>query len=318
MSNEGINQKQGVINKCPSCGGALKAFASTCELCGHELAGVSANRTVTELSARFAEIEAEVDQSGLTGRKREAEIESRKGRLIRDFPIPNSREDLQSLIHFIHPKIQNNLKPDPNMEDWRMKFKEVMALAKNAYKGDSKTRAEFEELERSLNSTLSGDLKSSARRNPMIAIGIGLVGIAVIVGLTITQMDKRAQTQCLERYEKGSLAENARLEGIVTAINAKQKNGDSGQAVADLAALHWNYKEESCKQDAAQQEEARWESRKKDLSTQLKEAQSQAQQVLTEQEAQKKAEASRQEAEKADSQAKQAAGQSKAATNKEW
>jgi len=86
--------------------------------------------------------------------------------LIRDFPIPNSREDLLSLIHFIHPKIQNNLKPDPNAEDWKVKFKEVMALAKNAYKGDSKTRVEFEELERSLNTTVSGDLKTSARRQP--------------------------------------------------------------------------------------------------------------------------------------------------------
>ena len=47
-SGNSINQKQGLINKCPSCGGALKAFVSSCELCGHELAGVAANKTITE------------------------------------------------------------------------------------------------------------------------------------------------------------------------------------------------------------------------------------------------------------------------------
>jgi uncharacterized protein (DUF983 family) len=41
----------GVVKKCPSCGGVLKAFASSCELCGHELADVGANRTISSLSA---------------------------------------------------------------------------------------------------------------------------------------------------------------------------------------------------------------------------------------------------------------------------
>lgn len=318
MSNDGINQKQGVINKCPSCGGVLKAFATTCELCGHELAGVNANRTVTDLAQRFAEIEADVDRAGLTGRKRETEIDTRKGRLIRDFPIPNSREDLLSLIHFIHPKLQNNLKADPNAEDWRVKFKEVMALAKNAYKGDAKTRAEFEELERSLSTTISGDLKTSARRNPVLAIGLGVVAVAVVAGLASTQMDKRAQGQCIERYEKGAAAESARLEGIVAAISTKQKSGDFSQATADLATIHWNFKEESCKQDSASQEASRWEARKKELAEQLQQAQASAQQAVAAQEAQKKADADRQEAEKADEQAKEAASKRKAATNKEW
>ena len=51
-NNASINQKQGVINKCPSCGGALKAFASSCDLCGHELAGVGPNRTIAALAEK--------------------------------------------------------------------------------------------------------------------------------------------------------------------------------------------------------------------------------------------------------------------------
>ena len=183
------NQKQGVINKCPSCGGVLKAFASSCELCGHELSGIAANRTISDLVARFDEIEADVSRAGLQGSARDKEVVARKCRVIRDFAIPNSREDLQSLIFFIHPKIQDNVKPDPNADDWRVKFKEVMTLAKNAYRGDAKTRAEFEEIERSLNITVSGALQTRAKRYPLVAAGVALVVVLAAVGLGYAQYE---------------------------------------------------------------------------------------------------------------------------------
>ena len=48
-----MSEQNGVVPKCPSCGGALKAFAARCELCGHELTGVGANRTVVDLVNNF-------------------------------------------------------------------------------------------------------------------------------------------------------------------------------------------------------------------------------------------------------------------------
>lgn len=305
-----INQKQGVINKCPSCGGNLKAFATNCDLCGHELAGVKANRTVVDLAERFKAIETEVDQAGLTGGKRDSEIATRRGRVIRDFAIPNSREDLQSLIYFIHPKIQENLKPDPNAEDWRVKFKEVMTLAKNAYKGDAKTRAEFEEMERSLTTTLSGDLKTKAKRNPIVAIGILLVVIATLIGLASTQMDKWSQSKCLAKYEEGSAAEKARLDGIVASVVTLQESKKYSEALARLNLLRWEYKE-SCNEEDAQKQREGWEAKRKELASQLTIAESSDA-------AQKKELFEREEAEKADAQAKDAAKEKKATANKEW
>lgn len=331
-SGNSITQKQGSVNKCPSCGGALKAFASTCELCGHELSGVAANKTVTELVARFNEIEAEMDRSGAQGGKREKEVLARKARVIRDFPIPNSREDLQSLIYFIHPKIEDNVKPDPNAEDWRVKFKEVLTLAKNAYKSDAKTRAEFEEIEKNLNTTISGSLKTRARRYPVVAFGVGLVVLVAAAGLASTQMDKWKLKQCEDKYAQGSGAEKARLDGIVNTALTKQKEKNYAEALAGLNQLRWDY-QEVCKVDEARQEQDRWEAKRKELTALIQNNETselaQKNEAANRELAQKRDDANRELAQKREAaerelaqrlteKAKKASAERKAATNKEW
>jgi len=262
--NESVNHKQGVINKCPNCGGALKAFTASCELCGHELAGVASNRSITYLAEKFGEIESDVSRLGLQGSAREKEIVTRKAQVIRDFPIPNSREDLQSLIYFILPKIQDNIKPDPNMEDWRVKFKEVLTLAKNAYRGDAKTRAEFEEIERSLITTLSGTLQTRAKRYPLVAIGVAVVIVLAIVGLASSQYGNWQQGKCEEKYTHGAVVENKRLNDIVASVEARHGEKKYAEAQSTLTQLHWDY-QEACKAEQTQQEKTRWEEKHKEL-----------------------------------------------------
>ena len=265
------DQKQGVINKCPNCGGLLKAFASRCELCGHELAGISASKTVTDLVQGFNAIEAALDAAGLQGSKREKELVARKGRLIRDFPVPNAREDLQSLIYFIHPKIQDNVKPDANAEDWRVKFQEVLNLAKNAYRGDAKTRAEFEAIERSLNVSVSGVLKTRAKRSPLIFIGLVVVAILCVAGFASTWVDGWKTKQCEEKYASGAVAEKARLEGVAAAAQAKLQANDYAGARAALDALLWQYQAD-CKSDEQAKDKAAWEEKRLELQAQVEKA----------------------------------------------
>lgn len=268
----GVSQKQGVINKCPNCGGPLKAFVSRCELCGHELAGVNASNSVTDLVNRFSEIEASLVAAGFQGKKLENELVARRARVIRDFPIPLTRDDLQSLIYFIHPKIQENIKPDPNAEDWRVKFKEVINLAKTAYKGDAKARAEFEEIERSLNVSLSGVLQTRARRSPLVTVGVALVALLVVVGLASTQWDSWKQKQCEEKYMQAAVTEKARLDAIVTAATGKLQEKAYALARTTLRDLHWDYQEAGCKSDAVQQEKAAWDMKREDLLAQVAQA----------------------------------------------
>lgn len=316
-----VTQKQGVINKCPSCGGALKAFSSKCDLCGHELSGVGANKTVSEIVQRFSEIEADLAASGLTGAKLDKELEARKSRIIRDFPIPNAREDLQSLIYFIHPKVQENIKPDPNQEDWRIKLKEVLNLAKNAYKGDAKVRAEFEEIERSLNVTLSGVLQGKAKRSPIIAIGVVAIATLAAIGFGAIQWDKMKVKQCQEKYAQGAVTEKARLESIIADAFAKQKNGKYADALAALNGVRWEY-QENCALELASQEKSNWDMKRLEQIKIVQLAESDAsdkQRIAAERESnERRAIEEKELAGKLDEQAKQVAASRKAAVAKEW
>mgnify|MGYP001495101565 CR=1 FL=1 len=327
-----VNQKQGIVMICPNCGGNLKAFASICELCGHELSDVSASRTVSEIAARFEEIESELNRAGFTGIKRERELVSRRARVIRDFPIPNSRSDLQSLIYFIHPKIQNNLKPDANAEDWRVKFNEVITLAKNAYKGDAKTRAEFEEIEKSLQTTLAGDLRTKARRSPIAALVIGVVIFAAVVGMGAAQYSRWKLKQCEERYATGAEVERNRLTALMASAQSKLAQKNYSEALALLGNIGWQYKE-ACKLDEAGGEQAAWESKKQRLIAETQKARdqeaaerreaadretNQQKAELAREEAAKREEAERAHAREVSEKVNNRAAERKAATSKEW
>lgn len=275
MAADSIDQKRGVLNKCPSCGGPLKAFASVCELCGHELAEVGANKTIMELVKRFTEIESELDRSGLRGSNYEKELASRKARVIRDFPIPNSREDLQSLIYFIHPKIQDGLKPDPNAEDWRVKFSEVLSLAKNAYKGDAKTRTQFEEIERSLNTSLVGSLQTRAKRNPIVTIAVAGVILIALGGIGVAQYDKWKLKACEDRFVADSNVERTRLEGVLKEAMSMNSDGRFKDSSAAAEKLGWRL-QAACKGADAAQAEALWDHKRNEMIALIQQTESKA------------------------------------------
>lgn len=317
----GSTQKQGVINKCPNCGGSLKAFASNCEYCEHELSGIGANATVSDLVARFAEVESELSASGMTGSKLEKELQARRARIIRDFPVPNAREDLLSLIYYIRPKIDATFKADANAEDWRVKMKEVLSLAKNAYRGDAKTRAEFEVIEQSLNTTMTGALQNKAKRFPLLTLGLVGVATLIAIGLGSTQYEKRQIQQCEAQYIEGAATETKRLEEIVTAIATKQKDKQFEDARSMLNGVNWTY-QQSCMVDAAKREKLAWEAKRQALLEQTQQLE-QAERGRVSQEAEreaaeKRADEAKKTAEELARRAKEMSGIRKANTNKEW
>lgn len=261
-----------VPNTCPACGGNLKALASRCHLCGHELVGTGPNRTVAELGQKFSEIEATLTSEGLRGSKLESELKSRRARVIRDFPVPNTRDDLLSLIHYILPRLQGGAKPDPNVEDWRVKFKEVMGLAKHAYKGDVATRDELEALEKQAAFNMKDVVSGTVRRNPLLIGGLGLVAVLVVVGFVATQWEGWQQQKCEAAYTTAAQAEKSRLEAIVLTFNSKLQQKDYAGAQSELNQLQWK-PQETCKADAVAQETAAWESKRQALFAQIEQAQ---------------------------------------------
>ena len=251
------------LKQCPACRSPLPAMATKCDACGYEIQADAANKTVITLAEKFEAIEAELTESGLLGGRLEAELKARKGRVIRDFPVPNGREDLLSLLHYIAPRLDGG-NADPNIEEWRAKFKEVTTLAKNSFKNNAKVREELEDIERSVQVSMTGELKNRAKRSPVIAIVIGVVILLVIAGLVSTQIQKHKVSQCEEQFEQNSTAEKARLDAIFAKATTELKEGNYSDALATNSTLRWDLRLD-CKQDATTAASSQWDQKRAEL-----------------------------------------------------
>ena len=72
----------GKIHKCPSCGEILNSFVSVCPSCGYEIRD---SKTANSVKALYDRVEA------ATSKEKKIEI-------IKMFPIPNTKEDLNEFL----------------------------------------------------------------------------------------------------------------------------------------------------------------------------------------------------------------------------
>lgn len=72
----------GVIHKCPNCGERLESFVSECPACGFELRDIGSCSQVNDLSSKL-----ELAKSA-----------SQRNELIRNFYIPNTKEDIYEFV----------------------------------------------------------------------------------------------------------------------------------------------------------------------------------------------------------------------------
>lgn len=250
-------------NQCPACRSPLSAMATKCEACGTEIQSDAANKTVLALAEKFESINEELRESGLKGKSLETELRLRKGNVIRDFPVPNSREDLLSLLHYIAPRLDGG-NADPNVEEWRAKFSEVCMLAKNSFKNNAKARAEVEEIERSVQVSVTGELKNRAKRSPILAITVVVVIVLAGAGLINVEYQKRKVAQCEQAYAQNSVVEKARLDAIVTKVTNELKTGKFSDALATTSELRWDLRAD-CKREDAATMESQWDQKRNEL-----------------------------------------------------
>jgi len=302
-------QKQGTVKKCPACGASLGALASSCAECGHEIADIEASRTIIALYDKFGMIEKETESLGSVADKRRMDaIKTKKAAAIRDFPVPNSREELQQLILFIKPKIIESENSDPNFHDWKIKFSEVLDRARNAYKNDSKMIAEFDRIEASLKSSVSTKLLIGAKKNPGKVAGLGTLFILIIVSTFIYVDNKAKLLQCEAKHDKASIVEKTRLDRALENVNKAFTGKNYSEALTQAAQMKWEYEDE-CKVEETLKLKALWDEKRNNISTLVQkqidadaaEKKAEAERVAAEAErvaSEKKAEAERLAAEK--------------------
>lgn len=111
---------EGEIHKCPSCGEVLGAFVTTCPSCGYEIRGGKSSASLHEFSMSLAN----------------AASDEQRTSLIRNFPVPNTKEDIFEFLILASSNITGNT--EQNICDaWAVKFRQVEQKAKLALTADA-------------------------------------------------------------------------------------------------------------------------------------------------------------------------------------
>ncbi len=165
---------EGKIHKCPNCGELLNAFVACCPSCGYELRGRMAADSV---------------QSFYNDLKR-AQTTTQKDPIIRNFPIPNTKEDI---IEFMILASSNILGEDDQdiYEAWLAKFEQAYQKAQLLFSGDpdfAKVRQIYDNCQINIDAEkqrkISRFTADAVIRNIAVCIGIALMIAAVIIDRT--------------------------------------------------------------------------------------------------------------------------------------
>lgn len=98
---------EGQLHKCPQCGDVVKSFEICCPTCGYEFRGATASSNVRELSYKLEQIEnyrePQKKPTSLVGLLygsdgRLTRTDEQKINLIRNFSIPNTKEDIYEFM----------------------------------------------------------------------------------------------------------------------------------------------------------------------------------------------------------------------------
>ena len=94
---------EGNLHKCPNCGEIVNSFLANCTSCGHEFRETKVVSSVELLSRELKDIDAKSLQSGdkntiFSDKFSLSTTDKAKIDLIKNFPIPNTKEDIIEFI----------------------------------------------------------------------------------------------------------------------------------------------------------------------------------------------------------------------------
>lgn len=239
----------GKIIKCPNCGEILKAFITECPSCGYELRCADSNNTLKELVARLDAIDLRPDVVSQEKHKKNSELnvltekDKRKIDLIRNFPIPNTKEDLYEFLimaasnvdteHIEGWNASGQSKGEKALsEAWKAKYEQAYLKATISF-GNLQ---EFQELnEAYLDKIQQYERKKSIFNKIFIVFFTAFMLLGFI---SFSFMIKEDATR-----QKAIDAENERLEIILNDIQKCIEEGNYTKALSLNATLYFNISE---------------------------------------------------------------------------
>ena len=125
----------GKVHKCPNCGEFLEAFIPNCTACGYELRNV---KTSDAVKAFFLKIE-------------NVKSTEEKAILIRNFPIPNTREDIFEFIIFASTNTRGESSKEV-FNAWTVKLEQCYQKAELLFRDDT----DFKKIRKTYGQTQKG------------------------------------------------------------------------------------------------------------------------------------------------------------------
>jgi len=167
------NTKHGDIKKCPACGAFVSLVQAKCPECGYEFSNVDANTTSTKLLKALEDIDVQC------ARLRDGDSLSvtRKIQTIKNFPIPNTKDDLIEMLTLCQANSKDTGSEPELAKAWANKTEQVIAKAQIALKDDQD--AIF------LINQIKGNQASKKKKQLVLIIAIASCVIIAIAGVLI-------------------------------------------------------------------------------------------------------------------------------------
>lgn len=186
---------EGVIHKCPNCGGTLKALETVCSKCGYELRSVKVRSAVSEFAQKIEQIEAlrvQNEWNVPTKGKELTNTDKQKIALIRSFSIPNTKEDLYEFMILAGANIDTEVmieyaKGEParaEADAWAAQFERAYKKAQISFFNDADL-AMFEHIYREKIVEAKKLRKKRERKDDIVGYGV-LLALAVIIIVVVT------------------------------------------------------------------------------------------------------------------------------------
>ncbi len=222
----------GEVHKCPNCGENVGSFVAICPSCGHEFRGASSSQSVQEFAKKLEEIKGQKNAKGKLDTKA---IYEQTISLIRNFPIPNTEEDLVEFLVMSASNINSNsifrskTEQDKALSDaWKAKFEQAYQKSCIAMHNSPK----LEKVHSLYNQTI-GKIRKTKQRDTIFVLLIVLASILPFLAIPIS-------------YTSTLNQENARLDAIVAEVYEAIENEDYMLAKTKAATLvfskdNWDY-----------------------------------------------------------------------------
>lgn len=219
---------EGTIYKCPNCGDILDAYESVCETCGYERRGTKANNSAQKLADKLQEIEEHRPVEKRVSAYRQAlnsniisNTDQQKIDLIKNFPIPNTREDLYEFMVLASANIDMSIysfsmnsipiAKKAISDAWQAKFEQAYKKAQLSFG----KRSDFTDISLLYNQK-NEEIRATKKKKTIttiVAVLCGILIFATCVGTPILLAENSLSADT-ERVAQ----ENERLDAIVQEV----------------------------------------------------------------------------------------------------